>query len=417
MLLDRITRRGAFSGYPYLETTVVLAVYLLIGHAVDPQDPLLFDSSVAYLSILLTIVTLFHGLPSGLLAVAIVGGAMKYFYPDFDTLRLLGLLLLVLIDGEFRYMWRRKLEQEEVQLSYTRKKLEELSRAFYALKISHDQIEKSYVVKPMSLRNAIEIIKNDYYAGKRKEFYEKFLHMLKSNFHVEDARLLKVVSEKEFETLAVLGEVVVDRDDPMFQSALEKSLPIFVSDEDRYEKSRYLAVIPAMDERKINGILLIERMPFVSFQKNNLISIAILLDYLFREMHKMDTMERLGDFLPEFDREFRFEGHRLLQFQRIYGVDSSLLIFRSHDEVATHILNDAVQRKMRSLDLITHAKIAGVDVTMILFPLAPESAVEGFMKRMRPEIGDLLESHRVRSARFQLSQEKLIRKYIHGERG
>ncbi|MDQ7066885.1 MAG: hypothetical protein Q9M40_02155 [Sulfurimonas sp.] len=85
---------------------------------------------------------------------------MWLLYPVFAYIEFLVALMMTLIFSEFHYYWGQKIKQAEIQANYRGAKLDELSKAFYTLKISHDQLEKNYVVKPMSIRNSIEYIIN-----------------------------------------------------------------------------------------------------------------------------------------------------------------------------------------------------------------------------------------------------------------
>jgi general stress protein CsbA len=410
-------KRRLIAKYAYLETLIIVGLYLAIGYWIDPQDICLMESSISFLTILLAVVTLFHGVASGLLAVMLIGVAMKFGYTEFSYQAFLALLVLVLIFGEFHYYWKRTISQHQTEAIFTRQKLEEMSKAFYMLKISHDQIERSYIVKPMSIRNSIRLVKEEYNNGERERFYHYFIQMLKENFSVNKAILVKLLPDGKYEILASSQEdEPFDSKDLMVESALKKKTPIYVSSSDRYSASRYLAVLPAIVNDKVIGLLAIESMPFMSFNKDALVSITVLTGYIFNEAHKLFVLQKIKGFLPEFQENLRFETHRLKLIHQNYGVESTLLVFRSRDRLAMHQLKDTIYRNRRSLDIVDDVRFDGVDTIVALFPFADISAVEGFLERIGRHIDLTDGSGTVEVGRFLMSQLDLALNFIYLER-
>jgi general stress protein CsbA len=410
-------KRRLIAKYAYLETLIIVGLYLAIGYWIDPQDICLMESSISFLTILLAVVTLFHGVASGLLAVMLIGVAMKFGYTEFSYQAFLALLVLVLIFGEFHYYWKRTISQHQTEAIFTRQKLEEMSKAFYMLKISHDQIERSYIVKPMSIRNSIRLVKEEYNNGERERFYHYFIQMLKENFSVNKAILVKLLPDGKYEILASSQEdEPFDSKDLMVESALKKKTPIYVSSSDRYSASRYLAVLPAIVNDKVIGLLAIESMPFMSFNKDALVSITVLTGYIFNEAHKLFVLQKIKGFLPEFQENLRFETHRLKLIHQNYGVESTLLVFRSRDRLAMHQLKDTIYRNRRSLDIVDDVRFDGVDTIVALFPFADISAVEGFLERIGKHIDLTDGSGTVEVGRFLMSQLDLALNFIYLER-
>ena len=87
-----------------------------------------------------------------------------------------------MIIGQFHYLWGKKQLQNKSVLAYKIAKLDEVSNAFYTLKISHDQIEKNYVFKPMSLRSNILEIKKSF--KDKEDYVEQFLGLLENSCNV-----------------------------------------------------------------------------------------------------------------------------------------------------------------------------------------------------------------------------------------
>jgi uncharacterized protein (DUF342 family) len=65
-----------------------------------------------------------------------------------------------LVASEFNYYWKEHLRKIEEKLKYAEDKLKDLSKDLMLLKLSHDQLEKQYIVKPVSIRSIIQEFKN-----------------------------------------------------------------------------------------------------------------------------------------------------------------------------------------------------------------------------------------------------------------
>ena len=199
--LDRLHK------FSYLETFILVIIYLIIGAVIDSKDVCMLHSQVSYMLILLSIVTLFHGFESGMLALSLLAIATLYFYPVFENQVFLVALMMTMIFGEFYYFWTKKIRKAEMDSNYQQLKLDELSKSFYALKISHDQLEKNYVVKPMSIRNSIaEIIKENkeidgnekLNVNKRtKAYYKQFMILLERSFNVNKSLVIYKLSDDD----------------------------------------------------------------------------------------------------------------------------------------------------------------------------------------------------------------------------
>jgi len=415
MLLSKT--REILAPYPYIETIVIVAVYLGIGFWNNPEDICMLKSPLFPMIIMLAIVTLFHGISSGLFAIAIIGTVMKFDYTEFHYETFLGQMVLVLIFGEFHYYWGRIISDHQTEMLFTKQKLKELSDAFYALKISHDQIEKSYIVKPMSIRNSIRFIKTEFYLhGNKDLFFKKYMQMIEKNFVVKKAVLVSIEEDGSTEQLAISNEMdAFDIKDPMYIDVLQKKMPAYLGNDKHYSASRYLAVIPSISNGRIVGILAIEEMPFISFNKDTLVSITILTNYLFDEEHKLSILRGITNFMPEFENDFRFEIHRLQLMSKKFGTQSTLMLLRSDDMLTVHIYIDLVKRHLRTLEVLNHVTISGVEVVAVLFPFSDLSSVEGFLDRLGKPMDDLRSNDHVMIELFPLIKMDLIKSFIYRE--
>ncbi len=403
--------RSALFRFSYFETILIVAVYLGIGYVIEPHDICMLKSDMSYLIVILAIITFFHGVGNGLLAIALIGIAIYFGYESFEYKKYLELLILLLIFGEFHYYWQRIIDRYKTEAKFTENKLNELKKAFYMLKISHDQLEKNYVTKPMSLRNSIRHVKESLRSGEAHKGYQEFLSLLQKTLNIEIAHLGIYDAKGRLNVVANIGQgKPFNPKDMMIDVAYEKAMPIYVNGSDSYGSKDYIAAIPAISQKRVIGMLVIEKMPFMSFNKDNLITMNILLTYLFEEFNKLAILEKLTSFLPRFQENFRFEMHRLLELNRKFGIQSSVLVFRSKSDLEHHLLLEHIAKNLRALDIMSHYSDAKVNYVAVLFPFANISSTVGFVKRVLSLFESDVNS-KVHYSTFDISKQALIAEY------
>ncbi len=427
----------ALHDHAYAETLAIVFIYLGIGYLIDPYDVCLVDGQVSYILILLAIVTLFHGFESGMITTAIIAFALWYFYPSFQYVEFLVTLMMTLIFSQFHYYWSKKIKVATLDSDYRGTKLDELSKAFYTLKISHDQLEKNYIIKPMSIRNSIEQILNnnneidqdDDIRDKSEQYHQRFLHLLEKSFNVQGA---VIIYEKEGISNQTFSEITTDvvRGTGVEHSSLKEDFsdylvdkvvnhkkPIFISDKNgepsnREDKnSKYVAVIPALELNKVVGLLLIEKMPFMAFNKENLTAISILLEYFFSEVRKKNVLHYLDEISVVKDQDFRFEYTRLKYLYTQYGVGSVVLVLRIDNELQATRIYEKIIKMLRSLDMVTMIPKNGLYYITLLFPLHDNAAAVGYLNRLQNSL-DEAKDKKFNYMTFDFSKTKLFNKYI-----
>ncbi len=427
--------------YSYSETLVIIAIYLTVGYIVDPTDICILNGDISYILILLSVITLFHGFENGILTVAILALAMWLFYDVFAYVEFLIALLMTMIYSEFHYYWTAKIKDAEIDSEYRGTKLDELSKAFYTLKISHDQLEKNYVVKPMSIRNSIEQIihnnketlKNPDITDKSREYYSNFLGLLEKSFNVQSSVIIykdnnnsELFNAKTTTiTYGAYTEEMNSKDifrDYLVDEAINRKTAIYISDKvgepttvtDR--NSDFLCVLPAIQENKLVAILIIKKMPFMSFNRENLTSISILLEYFSIEvrnknlLYLSDELEIINDIL------FRFEYSRLKNLHKKFKVDTTVLVLKMSSELQAIQVHDRIDNMLRSLDMVTMIKEKGYYYIVLLFPLHDKAASMGFHARLTRSFKEDRDK-KIDFMTFSMSQTSLLNKFLREDYG
>ncbi len=423
--------------YAYVETLIIVGIYLTIGFFIDPNDICILNNEISYILILLAIITLFHGFENGVLTLGILATAMWWFYPTFQYTEFLIALLMTMIFAEFHYYWTQKIKDAQINADYRGEKLDELSKAFYSLKISHDQLEKNYVIKPMSIRNSIEYIieKNEIIdeecenLDKRKEYYKNFLELLEKSFSVNSAVIIYSKEEKLEEYVKfknaglVLSPTTPAMDleklfsDYLVDKAIGRATAIFISDVageptvNIDNNSEFIAAIPVLYNGKVIAVLAIRKMPFMAFNREVLTSISILLDYFSVEINKKNALNcsrEMGIIKNEF---FCFEYHRLKDLYKKYNVNSIVLVLRIKSELQSVRIYEKIEKMLRSLDMVTMIEENGLHYIVLLFPLHDNSAALGYLNRLINFLDEEKDKNFTHMT-FDLSQTALLNKYL-----
>lgn len=425
-----------FYKYAYAETLAIVSLLLLIGYYINPKDICLLNANLPYVIIILTIVTLFHGFESGVLALTVISLTMWFFYPTFHYISFLTFLLMVLLLSQFHYFWISQLKKAKVVATYKSQKLSELSRAFYSLKISHDQLEKNYVVKPMSIRNSVnyilsineKIANNKNETEKQKAFHANLLQLLEKSFNLkvghviyfqdnaqgddvieENLEIVTIGTDDIKEVKEILNDYIIDR-------SIARKSPVFVSDENgnpsaiNEQQSKYLASIPALVNNNIASILVIEKMPFMFFNRESLTSITILHEYFALETSKSVKLSNFHQINIIDDKEFQFELFRMKNFYLQYKIHSALLVLRTPSELRATRLMNRLEKLLRSLDMSHLAHYNNKYFITILLPMYDKTAAVGLVNRLHTILEDE-NDQKFDHMTFDMGETKLLEKY------
>ncbi|MEO1938404.1 MAG: PelD GGDEF domain-containing protein [Sulfurimonas sp.] len=419
--------------YSYIETLLLITIFLISGYFFSPDDICLTQKDVPYLLILLSIVTLFHGFESGMLALGVIALVMWFFYESFPYVHFLVNLLMVMIFSEFHYFWTKQIKELKTSNEYTTTKLNELANAFYSLKISHDQLEKNYVLKPMSIRSAIEeILHHDTQKRSNETFYfNDFLALLEKSFHLqggfiiyaknntqeeylsaENSEICYSATSETYEKEEIFNEYLIDK-------AINYKQAVYVSDDEgnptikkELQESKFLAAIPVIYNKKILALLVIEKMPFMAFNRENLISLAILFEYLLITALKEKLLHESKELLFIKEREFRYEYIRTALLHKKYNINSTLMVFKIKNEIQSIKIFEKAQHMLRSLDILTQYKSdKGLYFILFLFPLNDKAAAIGFLNRLLSTLEDERDT-KFEHMLFRINEEALLKKYI-----
>ncbi|MEA2091804.1 MAG: PelD GGDEF domain-containing protein, partial [Campylobacterota bacterium] len=178
----------------------------------------------------------------------------------------------------------------------------------------------------------------------------------------------------------------------------------------------YIAAIPAMQENEVVSVLVIKRMPFMAFNRENLTSISILLEYFSIEIRNKNILSVHDEISIVPDEQFRFEYARLKHLFKKYKVDSILLVLRIDNELQATRIYEKIVKMLRSLDMVSMVEQNDLYYVTLLFPLHDKAAALGYLNRLLNSLNEEKDKE-FNYMTFNLSQTELLNKYLREDYG
>lgn len=372
----------------FAEVLIFGVIAITLGYIFKPDDPLLINQPAGYYMALLAVMTLYYGLTAGLIALALMGIAIFLAYKPFPYQFFLWHLLFSIIFGEFHFFWTRRTSRLNEENKYLVEKVEDIGKTLFILKVSHDQLERNYILKPFSMRAALYEIRKKLLSDGDETYYW-FVKFLSRTFNIGSASLY-IREESGFKEAAKIGKgTEVEADATLIRRVMEDKNAAFVSVSDTAEEelSPYLAVVPAVDgSEEVTALLLINEMPFLSLNADNMLTISLFMTYFFDEKERIKKVSPMYNIFPVCDSEFLNELIKLSNLKHKLNVDSNLIVFDIEDNSVKDHIFQLIQAKVRGADLLCRYEAGSVFKTVILLPLTSTTGAFGFLNRILKEI-------------------------------
>lgn len=328
-----------------------------------------------------------------LLLTAVGAPSTSEALPSFSYI--VGLLIVSGIAGEFRDGWYRRLGQLNYQSHYARERMEEFTRAYHALKLSHDQLEQQSAGAVSSLRGSLNelqhiLFQNDCrQSGNPLSFCAQSLFDILKQFSGFKVAALYPVNKRRIgpEALVKTGSIsTIDRHDPMVAEAMATGQVVSLRSrldvlDATSHRSKYLAAIPFSDfEGTIHALLVIEDLPFFAFHEKNLQMLAILAGRIADIVTSAGQVHHVSG-MQSF--EFRAQLQRCREDARQYDISSQLVSFRFADDAIADRILDNLYTAIRGTDAYTHVENSdGNRVILALLPLTDAQQATYYVRRM-----------------------------------
>lgn len=378
-----------------VETVLITLLLIYLARIVRPNDPFSLTGPIPWLCFVPVFCSLFYGAIYGISSLIILLISLLLLQPmnELNSLILreyiVGSISLTLLVGVFSSYWNSRIRQVEHLNNYVREHLEDLSRDYYLLRISHERIEQAYIIKPLSLREAFYQIKQD---------------MVKSNYEINSNNsqmLLGIFSQycslnsaafclynemQQINTIAFLGvEFPVSASDPLIQNAIKKKATTYfaVNKLVDSDQSEYIAIIPLLNtQRTMIGFVVIRNMPFWSLTHDNLEVLSVIAAYFALQWSTIRKVAHLLKIFPTCPSEFLDEFQTLVSLKKHNNVDSALSCIIVPPGAQQQNIVYTLEQQKRSLDYLWVFSVKSVKLVITLMPLTSIEGVFGYKRRI-----------------------------------
>ncbi|WP_200763636.1 PelD GGDEF domain-containing protein [Nitrosophilus alvini] len=372
----------------YFEVFLISTVSIAIGWYINREDPLLLQKHFSYYLLLLSIISLYYGFGTAILCMTIFAVSLLIFYETFPYEIFSMYLLMAFILSEFHYYWKRKLQEYDEVNDYLKEKLEETATNLFILKTSHDQLEKNYILKPLSIRETLKEIKEMLYENE-KNYFEEFLKLTGRVCGIESASLYIKDKEGNFNPVSTLGKenIPFHINDPLLKSALEEKSTAYFTVAHAMKNTEYIAVIPAVtSQNSVKGILLVKEIPFLNLNKDNLLTISLFLSYFINTYETARDYSYLNKKFPTIPEVFIKELDKIVALKNRFKTQSSIVIFAYENNSMGELIAANIEKSLRGIDTLYTSINSNRYKVVVLLPLTPNIGAMEFIKRIRRNI-------------------------------
>ena len=376
---------SAWNGW--FETVVLTAIVIVASFATQQQDPFRLGGGFPWpvLGPLLAGLRygFAYGFVSALLILAILGVAINQQWQaasEFPLAWAIGVVVVAMVAGEFRDMWGRRLHRLEGAYQYRAERLEEFTRNYQMLRLSHDRLEQTVANSGLSLREGIMHLQSalDAIDGLTESSLQKLIEFVAEHGAITQACIMGISADRVDTTrvLARIGEdFPIDDNDPVLKTALESGelAAVNLLTENAANENQLLAAIPVADSTgEIYAVLLVRSMPFFAFHENNLKLIAVLVAHGVDHLRFGAATSSIARFMASFERVHQdYEEFKLdATFLRLSGARA--------DVMAAY---EKLRSSIRAIDMICMIHDKDQPVIWIMLPLTNAVETQAWMQR------------------------------------
>ena len=342
---------------PWAESLAVVILFMIASALL--HDPLSLQSPFPWIWFAPILIALRYGLWPSQASIVLLVGTYLYYDPNaiLSTgfqLFVLGGFLLTVICVMFQNRWGKKIEDMQEIAQYLEKRTQSTADAYHVVSLAYQRLEQQYVVQPVTLRSSLlelreMLARQNIDAQKsgplakfatsskvqedeeRSIIFNRFLNILALHCSLETAAIFPVHNEKIIlDPITSIGKnTPPTQEDFLIQSCIETKTVAYVKAKTILQGhySNYLLAAPFLNQANdIEAILLIESMPFLSLNDENIGIIDVLIQY-FTAGHTIKNAALILDNYPECPVDFANELQRLMQLQKKTLQDSAVVAF------------------------------------------------------------------------------------------
>jgi hypothetical protein len=380
----------------WLETAALCLLLPLAGLAFRRADPFFLTTGFCLPLFLPLLVGLRYGrncavilaVGYAILYVAacmygMTGFAMRGAYVIF------GMGLAGYLAGGSRDSWERRFYRTGVLHEAVQRRMDEFTRAYHILKVSHDELESRMAASQHTLRHALLNLRRIIHESgdPLRAFYGyggKIAEILSESGNIRGMALLKVA---ETGTLIlppemILGQIPpVRRDEQMIEEAIRSGKLVSADPDLPMRQDMPLLAIPLTDiSGRVWGLAAVYDMAFMSFTEETMNLLAVVGGHIGDILAASSGIAGTCS-LENDSNEFNCALRRAIEDYASYHVPSTVLGLWLPKE-RSPLFREALTGTMRGLDCGLYNEGKYGPVFMLLMPLTDKIGAQGYISRI-----------------------------------
>jgi hypothetical protein len=319
-------------------------------------------------------------------------GAAAHFHilgvEQFPLQHGIGVLLSAMLAGEFTDFWAKRIDQQHIINDYQHMRLEEFTRSYHLLKVSHDRMEHRLAAGTVSLREALlglrrRLMQSRGCEALNSESGDYILQLFADYVSVRVAAVYRVdpLGVLLPDPVASLGRQRHGTQHEIVRYALREGCLMSIRDVlDQPPEAHEgpLAAVPIIDvNRYVHGMVVIEDMLFLSMQEENLRLLAVIGGHI-GDMLSLATIREADADSARFMRETR----RAILNLEYHGLPAMLVRIELPEGESGREIETLLRRQRRGLDCLWCRESQSRRTLLLLMPLTGPAEYEGYNKRV-----------------------------------
>ncbi|MGE3258907.1 MAG: PelD GGDEF domain-containing protein [Geobacter sp.] len=380
----------------WLETFGLTLVIPAIGALLNREDPFFVHAEFPWIWFGPLLVALRYGMGPGLGSVALLalawlaGSISGLSNGTFPLHFMLGGALLALISGQFSSVWTTRLRRSDQLSRHASERFQQLSRAYFMVRHSHDRLEQSLISRPVTLRQAMMELQRmlvEKGGAVSPELAGELMVILAHYCSLTSAAMYAVRDGKpDTVPLAQCGQGAPCKpDDLLLRSALESGTTAYqaVNRLSDGQHSCYLVAAPLVTSSgKLLGVLLVSDMPFMALHRETLQILGVLLAYASDHVEAASIAGTLITVYPDCPVVFGAELIKMVRLRRDLDVISTLVVINLKPGPRLEEICQVLERQQRGLDHVWKRTLGWGVQFVTLMPFSGPAALEGYQSRL-----------------------------------
>lgn len=386
--LTVVPRRGD----GWLEATLLPAFALILSWLLDPRDPLLLQQPFPWLVIIPLLIALrYEFLPALLSGLVLFSTLAWHPYPVTVILPVAaGTLLVALIAAEFASYWLRREAGRTLQEEITATRLRQLADDLYVTRISLDRLEQSLLYQPVSVRTAIQELRQRLALAEGvmdSDLLRRVLYFFNQLAGVQIAAWYRLEPRGTHPIcVAELGKISDwDGSDPVWKAAVSERCSQSLADLGIDRIHHYISVHLHGEAETERFFLCIEEMSFFAINRESLQIVEVLFQYLCNYRDALQVSQPILRRWPDCPAEFATDFQQLQNLARIVPNVGVCIRYDFRSGEAAQNVVHRIQNLRRGMDVLWLHEESNRISLLALLPFVGSSGAEGYRSRIEAE--------------------------------